>query len=262
MADHGDALLVARPMTKLTPEWNKTSVAKWLMDAIERNDDAAALRLIAEGADPGYADKRGLSPLCSAIYRHRTEVAVALIAAGANVNYQNFKKGVGLTPLMRACFNGSDKIVQALLDKGADVNLQDNRGRTALMDASHFDALCLKPRMVDRLLREKPDVNKRTIGGSTALMMNSSQPENVKHLMKAGADIQEKNEDGNTAYDLVRGTINHRTAGIYKRVYDNWARAADRKYQRRIETASKAMTDGTKRNIRPLRPLQLKAPKA
>lgn len=255
-----NALQMVRPMTRQTPEWNKKRVAKWLMDAIERKDDAAALRLIAKGADLGYTDNQGLSPLCAAIYLHRTEVALALISTGANVNYQNFKKGVGLTPLMRACFNGSDKVLEALLEKGADVNLQDNRGLTALMEASHFDALCSKPRMVDRLLRQKPDVNKRTVCGNTALMMNSSQPENVRHLMKAGADIQEKNDDGQTAYDLVRRTIHHRTAGIYKNIYENWARAAERKYRRNVEAAGKAMTDGTKRNIRPLKPFRLKTP--
>ena len=244
------------------PDGNRTRLAKWLMDAIERKDAAAARRLIARGPDLAYSNNEGLSPLCAAIFLFQADIALALIEAGANVNYQNFKKNVGLTPLMRACFNGDTKVIDALLKKGADADLQDNLGRTALMQASDFDAMCRKPRVVERLLQAKIDVNKRTIHGSTALMMNSSQPQNVQRLLKAGADIRAKDDDGATAYDRVRGTMHKRTAAIYEGIYDSWARAATRRHQNTLAAADKAMTCGTTRNIRPMKRLHFKTPQA
>jgi ankyrin repeat protein len=72
---------------------------------------------------------RGSSPLITAAVFGKTEVAVALIEAGADVNYQNNE---GSTALHSAAFFCRTEIVEALLDKGADKNLMNKAGRTAL----------------------------------------------------------------------------------------------------------------------------------
>ena len=59
----------------------------------------------------------------------KTEVAIALIEAGAEVNPRNKD---GSTPLHQAAFLCYPKIVQALVDKGADKNARNNSGSTAL----------------------------------------------------------------------------------------------------------------------------------
>lgn len=72
---------------------------------------------------------RGSTPLITAAVFGRTEAALALIEAGADVNYQNNE---GSTPLITAAFLCHSEIVRALLDNGADKALKNNAGRTAL----------------------------------------------------------------------------------------------------------------------------------
>jgi len=63
----------------------------------------------------------------------KTEVALALIDAGADVNYQNYE---GSSALITAAFFCRTEIVKALLQKGADKTLRNKAGRTALESVS------------------------------------------------------------------------------------------------------------------------------
>jgi hypothetical protein len=71
----------------------------------------------------------GSTPLISAAVFGRTEVALALIEAGADVNLQNNE---GSTALHSAAFLCRTEIVKALLENGADRNLLNNYGSTPL----------------------------------------------------------------------------------------------------------------------------------
>lgn len=71
----------------------------------------------------------GSSPLLTAAVFGRTEIALALIEAGANLNLRNNE---GSTPLITAVFFCRKEIVEALLDHGADKTIKNNAGSTAL----------------------------------------------------------------------------------------------------------------------------------
>ena len=71
----------------------------------------------------------GACPLSTAALFGQTEVAMALIEAGADVN---FRGNDGATPLHVAAFFCRTEIVKALLDKGADTSIKNNYGSTAL----------------------------------------------------------------------------------------------------------------------------------
>ena len=71
----------------------------------------------------------GSSPLITAATFGKTEVALALIEAGADVN---FKNNEGSTPLHAAAFFCRTEIVEALLTNGTDKNIKNNAGSTAL----------------------------------------------------------------------------------------------------------------------------------
>ncbi|MGQ8337036.1 acyltransferase family protein [Sunxiuqinia sp. A32] len=75
----------------------------------------------------------GSSPLISAIVFDKTEIALTLINAGADVN---FKNNDGSTPLHTAAFFCRTEIVQALLENGADKTIQNNAGSTAFESVS------------------------------------------------------------------------------------------------------------------------------
>jgi hypothetical protein len=71
----------------------------------------------------------GSSPLISAALFGKTEIARALIQAGASVNFQNKE---GSTPLITAAFFCRTEIVEALLANGADKTIKNNAGSTAI----------------------------------------------------------------------------------------------------------------------------------
>lgn len=72
---------------------------------------------------------RGSTPLITAAMFGKTDVALALIEAGADVNYQNYE---GSTALHTAAFACHTEIVEALLEKGADKTLKNKAGRIAV----------------------------------------------------------------------------------------------------------------------------------
>ena len=78
--------------------------------------------------DPNPLGSKGSSLHAAAAFGY-TEVAVALIEAGADVNQ---KEKEGQTPLHTAALFCYPKIAQALLDNGADKPIKDNDGQTAL----------------------------------------------------------------------------------------------------------------------------------
>lgn len=71
----------------------------------------------------------GSSPLISAAVFGKTEIAKALIEAGADLSIKNNE---GSTALLTAAFFCRVEIVQMLLDKGADKSVKNNFGSTAL----------------------------------------------------------------------------------------------------------------------------------
>ena len=93
---------------------------------------------IEAGSDLNEKDPEGgASPLSTAALFGQTEVAMALIEAGADVN---FRGNDGATPLHVAAFFCRTDIVKALLENGADKNVRNNAGGTALDSvAGSFD---------------------------------------------------------------------------------------------------------------------------
>ena len=85
---------------------------------------------IESGSNIDFKDPAGgSSPLITAAVFGKTEIAIALIDAGADLNIRNNE---GSTPLITAAFFCRTEIVEALLNKGADKTLKNNAGSTAL----------------------------------------------------------------------------------------------------------------------------------
>ncbi|KYG73131.1 ankyrin repeat domain-containing protein [Roseivirga echinicomitans] len=109
---------------------NKVSAPKIDIHAAVVTGDKEALKQhIAAGSDINKKDPMGgSSPLISAALFGKTEMAKALIDAGADINFTNNE---GSTALHTAAFFCRTEIVQMLLDKGADKTVRNNYKSTA-----------------------------------------------------------------------------------------------------------------------------------
>jgi ankyrin repeat protein len=79
-------------------------------------------------ADVNQADEDGKTPLLQAVFRGRTDVAKALIDAGADVNHIYDEDW--FTILYVAVLKGYLEIVKMLVEAGADLHSVDSNGRT------------------------------------------------------------------------------------------------------------------------------------
>ena len=97
--------------------------------ALQGNAEVVRQHILA-GSDLNKKEPDGGgSPLSTAAAFGKTEVALTLIEAGAEIN---FVKNDGATPLHIAAFFCHTEMVKLLLENGADKNILDNNGSTAL----------------------------------------------------------------------------------------------------------------------------------
>jgi uncharacterized protein len=96
--------------------------------AVLTNNNDALKQHIAAGTDLNEKDPfGGSSPLISAALFGKKEAAEILLAAGADVNFQN---NDGSTALHTAAFFCRPEIVELLLKNGADKSIQNKFGAT------------------------------------------------------------------------------------------------------------------------------------
>lgn len=156
-----------------------------LLDASERGDRAAALRLLANGADPNTPGPDGTTAVMYAAANDDVELVRALIKAGANVKLKN---QFGTSAITEAAIIGSTPIIDALLKAGADANTKNPEGETPLMAVARSGNVPAAKLLVEA----RADVNaKESFGGQSALMWAAaqSQAEMVKFLAASGADL-------------------------------------------------------------------------
>ena len=156
-----------------------------IVDAAEQGDRAAALRMLAKGANVNAVAPDGTTAIMWAASNDDVELVRALIKAGANVTLKN---QFGTSALTEAAVIGSAPVIEALLKAGADPNTKNPEGETPLMAVArsgHVEA-------AKRLLAAGADVNaKESFGGQSALMWAAAQRQAamVQLLASKGADV-------------------------------------------------------------------------
>lgn len=132
-----------------------------------------------------------------------TDILKELITRGADKNSRNQHQE---TALMLAVQGRHHFAVGALLEFGAEVNLLNNSGRNALMYA--VDASLHRPDIVEKLIERGAAINQRDKQGNTALLLAVGGTEKlnagtIKVLVEAGADVEIKNEAGDSVRSLL-----------------------------------------------------------
>ena len=129
------------------------------------------------------------SMLILAIWYHHKDIALALLASGANVHT---KDEVGRTALHWACYMGFEEVVQALINRGSRMYSRDKLDRTPLMLAEQSGnkaiSICLlqaAKKQLDGLIHacHKGDLSAvRTFLNSGANILSISREEQEKLL--------------------------------------------------------------------------------
>ncbi len=156
-----------------------------LHSAVVTDDFEVIRQHIAAGSDLNVLEpSRASTPLITAAALGKTEAAKILIAAGADLNYQNAD---GSTALITAAAFGKTEVAKILMDAGADLNAQNKEGASAL----HTAAFLCRIEIVQALLAKGADKTLKNKSGQTAIETVVVPFEDVKFVYDAvGAGLK------------------------------------------------------------------------
>jgi len=155
--------------------------------------------LLNAGANINAKNYRGETALHIAIDKGVAETALFLIQAGADVNLQDNEKN---TALHYAVSNKNGSIVKALLKAKANIALENLRNETPLWLAVESENI----EIINLLVEAGANVNHVNSFNVSALQIAVQWCKNVetlKALMKAGGNLNIRDEDGNTLLHLA-----------------------------------------------------------
>lgn len=146
-------------------------------------------KALAAGADANAKDDNGATPLHWAAGNGHKEIAILLIAKGAEIVVKDDR--FGSTPLHWAAARGRVKVVELFMAKGVDVNVRSKTGNTP-QDAA------INHKEVAALLRKHGGEL-----GSIHTAARAGDTQAIKDFLAAGADVNAKNGNGFTPLDLA-----------------------------------------------------------
>ncbi len=157
-----------------------------LTQAVLDDDVRLVKKLLAEGEEVNRTNKFGLTPLMLAASRGNKDMVDALLAENADVNLKGW---AGLTALHWACSSDHDApdILKALIKSGANVNTKEDNGPTPVIRAAlkgKFGAV--------QILQSAGAAFTNDLVYSSAF----GQLDIVKERLKAGANVNKRNESG------------------------------------------------------------------
>lgn len=139
-----------------------------------------------------------IQDLCEAAGEGRIELIDKIIKSGVSFDSQ-MKEGE--TPLMCGCATGKIEVVKYLVNKGANIDKTDKIGKTPLFFSVQRNT-SENVVVTKYLIEKKANVNtKLKTNGATPLIKASytGNIEAVKLLLLAGANINDKDNNGKTA---------------------------------------------------------------
>ena len=125
-----------------------------------------------------------------------------LIREGADVNKKN---EFGYTPLHMALAGENKEMAELLLNNGADPRIQDKNGSTALHYAYERNMTDIAKKIIDMFPETLSIEDKYGNQPLWTAVMNAKIPEeDIKYLLKKGADRNHKNKTGSSPLDLAK----------------------------------------------------------
>ncbi len=198
-------------------------------------DEPDALEgLVRAGANLNAQNDYGAAPLWAACANRHPGAVERLLAAGAD---PNLGLGSGETLLMRCAHTGDPRAVRALLSHGADIHAAEPaRGQTALMWAAANRQAAVTRVLIEhgaaveartRTVRQFRGTGERSTtspqgaswfdaGGFSPLLFAARHGdiESARALLAAGADVNDRAADGNSALVVAAMSGNERLAAF------------------------------------------------
>ncbi len=116
------------PSSTIVNTRNITTGETALHITVARRDATWTQFLLQRGANPNIADKKGVTPLETAVTLGFADGVKSLLQNGANPNATN---STGETPLIVATHMQAEEIAKLLIENGADPDRADSSGRSA-----------------------------------------------------------------------------------------------------------------------------------
>jgi ankyrin repeat protein len=175
--------------------------AEYHGQSLRQKDRADLIRmLVKHGAQVNHLDRSSMAPIHKAVIHDRPECVEVLMESRADPNVAF----MGDTPLSIAARHNRKRIVQILLShKETNVNHRNDQGGSALHFASA--AIVDSPECVEILLQHGAKVNAQDLKNNTAAMVACffNKPRILTTLIRAGADLVPRNNEGKDAYDVA-----------------------------------------------------------
>jgi ankyrin repeat protein len=182
--------------------------------AIYANHTEAVKFLVKSGAKINKPAFKKLTALHMAFDKEiNPQIAIHLIQAGANVNAVDED---GNTPLHYAVGIKNIDIVKAMIKAGAELELENGEQNTALMIAAASDDLPMIQLLIASGAVVKAPASKKGHDVLHTAAYHSNNLETVKILLRAGANINGRDEAGNTPLLYAVWKANSKTTGAEK----------------------------------------------
>ena len=175
--------------------------------AVQRNSLCCIDRILDYGADVEAREHLYMTPLLRICSTPKPDVACVkrLLEAGAIIDAQDFQ---GATSLMHASYLNSTPVIQCLLEHGATIDNRTSSDETALALSIQTNA----HGAISTLLAHGASLTPISVSGRGLLheAAECGDEKTLRILITArisGIDIQAKNRDGDTAWDLARKRV-------------------------------------------------------
>ncbi len=184
---------------------NSNTPNEQLLQATQRGDREAVLKLLQEGADINVRDAQGRTPVMIATYQHNTGMVRALFQAGADVNICDNNKE---NPLLHAAAQGWLDILRLAIEAHADTRLINRFGGISIIPASERGHV-----EIVRELLTYTDINVNHVNNLRwtalleAIMLSNggkAHQQIVQLLIDYGADVNLADKDGVTPLQHAR----------------------------------------------------------